>query len=360
MLNLDERLFLALNFDGGPTWDRIMLLLSGTAMWIPLYALILWLVWRRNGWRSMLLFLVLMAAAVALADDQYLLNCNYEGKLESVLEFSDGEVYRDEWVPPRRAASVYPMPNIDMARYSHLFRYRDLPYSFEMLNDSTLYFGLSSFQLTKVQRDALRDSIAGYVDVPYMIMDLRDNPGGDAYFLSEMLTWFINSPTVPLGGYSHVKTRGPLMHSWNYAPDQIVFPEYVEVEGKPGYYLIPDDAGVLYPDSTLNYRGRLYILTDETSCSAATIFPSVLVRNRRAVTVGRETMSGYHYLTAMKYNEVRLPNSKIILHVPLVIAGPGFEGGKRVRELVSTASPGFSNPACASSPWSGSAEASVS
>ena len=222
-------------------------------------------------------------------------------------------------MPPRRAASVYPMPNIDMARYSHLFRYRDLPYSFEMLNDSTLYFGLSSFQLTKVQRDALRDSIAGYVDVPYMIMDLRDNPGGDAYFLSEMLTWFINSPTVPLGGYSHVKTRGPLMHSWNYAPDQIVFPEYVEVEGKPGYYLIPDDAGVLYPDSTLNYRGRLYILTDETSCSAATIFPSVLVRNRRAVTVGRETMSGYHYLTAMKYNEVRLPNSKIILHVPLVM-----------------------------------------
>lgn len=243
----------------------------------------------------------------------------YEGKRESVLEFSDGEVYRDEWVPPRRAASVYPMPNIDMARYSHLFRYRDLPYSFEMLNDSTLYFGLSSFQLTKVQRDALRDSIAGYVDVPYMIMDLRDNPGGDAYFLSEMLTWFINRPTVPLGGYSHVKTRGPLMHSWNYAPDQIVFPEYVEVEGKPGYYLIPDDAGVLYPDSTLNYRGRLYILTDETSCSAATIFPSVLVRNRRAVTVGRETMSGYHYLTAMKYNEVRLPNSKIILHVPLVM-----------------------------------------
>ena len=81
----------------------------------------------------------------------------------------------------------------------------------------------------------------------------------------------------------------------------------------------PDDAGVLYPDSTLNYRGRLYILTDETSCSAATIFPSVLVRNRRAVTVGRETMSGYHYLTAMKYNEVRLPNSKIILHVPLVM-----------------------------------------
>ncbi len=68
MQHLDQQLFLALNFNGGPTWDRIMLMLSGTTVWIPLYALILWLVWRRNGWRGMLLFLVLMAAAVALAD----------------------------------------------------------------------------------------------------------------------------------------------------------------------------------------------------------------------------------------------------------------------------------------------------
>lgn len=68
MNQLDERLFLALNFDGGPVWDRIMLTLSGTTMWIPLYILILWLVWRRSGWRGMLFFLVLMVAAVVLAD----------------------------------------------------------------------------------------------------------------------------------------------------------------------------------------------------------------------------------------------------------------------------------------------------
>lgn len=68
MQNLDYQLFMALNFDGGPTWDRVMLTLSGTTMWIPLYLLILWLVWRRNGWRGVLLFLVVMAAAVGLAD----------------------------------------------------------------------------------------------------------------------------------------------------------------------------------------------------------------------------------------------------------------------------------------------------
>ena len=56
LYTFDHALFLALNFDGGPVMDRLMTLVSGTAMWLPLYALILWLVWRREGWRRTLLF----------------------------------------------------------------------------------------------------------------------------------------------------------------------------------------------------------------------------------------------------------------------------------------------------------------
>ena len=68
MYDFDHALFLALNFDGGPAVDRLMLAVSGTAMWLPLYALILWLVWRRNGWHATLLFLLLMLTALVLAD----------------------------------------------------------------------------------------------------------------------------------------------------------------------------------------------------------------------------------------------------------------------------------------------------
>ncbi|WP_298027600.1 phosphatase PAP2 family protein [uncultured Alistipes sp.] len=66
--DFDHPLFLALNFDGGPAMDRAMLLVSGTPMWLPLYALILWLVWRRTDWRLLLLFIGCMAAALVLAD----------------------------------------------------------------------------------------------------------------------------------------------------------------------------------------------------------------------------------------------------------------------------------------------------
>ena len=68
LYTFDHSLFLALNFDGGPVMDRCMTLVSGTAVWIPLYVLIVWLVWRREGWRNTLLFLLTVAAAIVLAD----------------------------------------------------------------------------------------------------------------------------------------------------------------------------------------------------------------------------------------------------------------------------------------------------
>ena len=68
MHSCDESLFLALNFDGGPCLDRIMTLISGMAIWIPFYLLILWLVCRRYGWRNTLLFLAALALALVLSD----------------------------------------------------------------------------------------------------------------------------------------------------------------------------------------------------------------------------------------------------------------------------------------------------
>ena len=68
MYTFDHDLFLALNFDGGTCLDRAMLAISGTPLWIPLYLLVFWLVGRRYGWRMLLLFVLLLAAAMGAAD----------------------------------------------------------------------------------------------------------------------------------------------------------------------------------------------------------------------------------------------------------------------------------------------------
>ena len=64
----DHNLFLWLNFDGGQVMDKLMTIVSTPASWAWLYLLILWIVWRKEGWRGVLLFLVLIAAAVGLSD----------------------------------------------------------------------------------------------------------------------------------------------------------------------------------------------------------------------------------------------------------------------------------------------------
>lgn len=64
----DVALFEALNFDGGKAMDSFMTAVSGVAMWLPLYALILYMVWRRYSWRGLLLFVVAAAVAMGLAD----------------------------------------------------------------------------------------------------------------------------------------------------------------------------------------------------------------------------------------------------------------------------------------------------
>ena len=68
MYTWDYPLFLWLNFDGGAVMDKSMLLASTPAVWAWLYVIILYMVWRKNGWRGIIIFLVAAALAVTLGD----------------------------------------------------------------------------------------------------------------------------------------------------------------------------------------------------------------------------------------------------------------------------------------------------
>ena len=64
----DWSLFEWLNFDG-PQWlDMVMTKISGIAMWLPLYLLIIYMVWRRYSWRGLLAFAVAIGIAIGVAD----------------------------------------------------------------------------------------------------------------------------------------------------------------------------------------------------------------------------------------------------------------------------------------------------
>lgn len=64
----DIALFEALNFDGGAVVDWLMSAISGVVMWLPLYALIIYMVWRRYHWRGIVALLLAVALSMGVAD----------------------------------------------------------------------------------------------------------------------------------------------------------------------------------------------------------------------------------------------------------------------------------------------------
>lgn len=63
---------------------------------------------------------------------------------------------------------------------------------------------------------------------------------------------------------------------------------------------------------------RIILIVNEATGSAASYFASALHRAGRAETVGREPRKAYHHMTAVKECRLRLPNSGIVWHLPLV------------------------------------------
>lgn len=66
--DLDRELMLAINGSWGAGWDTFWWTVTQPWCWTPLYVAMVWLMWRRFGWRKMLVAVGMVVAALALAD----------------------------------------------------------------------------------------------------------------------------------------------------------------------------------------------------------------------------------------------------------------------------------------------------
>jgi len=65
---VDKAAFQYLNLAGNAFWDDVMIVLSSKTFWIPFYVLIIFLAYRKGGWKSALGLLVMAGIAVGLSD----------------------------------------------------------------------------------------------------------------------------------------------------------------------------------------------------------------------------------------------------------------------------------------------------
>lgn len=246
----------------------------------------------------------------------------YAGK-ESVheLELEDGSSVR---IPFYERPRFMPTDTYRrMLRWHNLNRMSndDDVFQIKTLNDSTAYLGIRTFEMLTAQVEQVR-AFLDTLRASNLIVDVRNNAGGHSDVLMNLLSCFAAQPMGrQKGGYGRVNKRGnfaSLAHSLNYTADSDIFPEYEP--GENGFYIRDtlETCSVVMPDSQVQYGGKVYVLTNGSSLSAATLFPAVLVRNRRGVSIGRETGTGYHYMTAYKFADLQLPHSLQTIRIPLV------------------------------------------
>lgn len=68
LLQYDTELFLYLNKLGNPTWDQLWLLITAEFTFVPLYIILLYLIYKSYGLKPMLLFIVTIALMITFTD----------------------------------------------------------------------------------------------------------------------------------------------------------------------------------------------------------------------------------------------------------------------------------------------------
>ena len=188
------------------------------------------------------------------------------------------------------------------------------------LANNTAYLSLSNFNLNEIEIAQVSQFIKSIADSSYqhLIIDVRNNSGGEEEMVSQIFSLIAKQPfqTISYKKVNKTNSFDLFEHTLNYRSIIGMYKNFTSVAGKSGYYLYPKDQ--IEPDSTCNFRGRVYVLANERSFSAATLFPALVHKYKRGAVVGRETPTTYYQMNANDYANLQLSNSLITVRIPLV------------------------------------------
>lgn len=232
------------------------------------------------------------------------------------LTFADGETKLIEQMTPNDAARE---PKWIEYQYRHLHINEKANFEFEMISDTVAYIALHTFELNDIEQEQIAEIFSKLTvdNIPHLILDIRYNHGGPSAIAEDIYSYlaqkpfctslrkFINNKSIQCYGSCPIDTN----------PDDL-FPGYEALQGGDGF--VNDNPKWVEPDTVINYKGRLYLLTNESSFSASTCLAGWGKKENRGIIVGRETGSTYHSMKAMNFTQYQLPNSYITIQIPII------------------------------------------
>jgi C-terminal processing protease CtpA/Prc len=187
---------------------------------------------------------------------------------------------------------------------------------------------LLTVQTFSMEMDRFRKQIdslfqlAAKNSIETLILDLRYNGGGEVELAADLLNYFITAPTS-IVEYSYIITDRDEDFKLANIPDEMRKDKYKFIEplkdGKSYVKLTPysGELKMLQP-RTDRFTGKVYILANGGTSSAASTFTGVMKSLGLATIVGEETVGGYLGGGTVIGLDLTLPNSKITAHSGLV------------------------------------------
>ncbi len=201
------------------------------------------------------------------------------------------------------------------------------------------YVRIKTFSGTKSRkfyRETFREIKEKNAD--YLILDVRDNLGGSLYEINNLYSYLVSDEFKFINDIE-VTSRSAMFQADYLANFPIlvkplaiiVYPFYLvgtalstkKVNEK--IYLRNNGIFALKKPKKNNFKGKVYVLINGSSFSAASILPSKLKDEKRAFLVGEETGGANDGTVAGRYSTEKLKNSKLYLPIGLMLIQPNIK-----------------------------------
>lgn len=196
--------------------------------------------------------------------------------------------------------------------------------------------GRNSYSFIKYCFETIKE-----VHTRQLVIDLRDNPGGDASLAARLYSYLV-PPSGPFCDTMQVARKTSLMRTPYYVgqplwakiyltlllPFRIGYQiaDYCKVKKGPGdsFHVNFDISRPMKPNP-LQFTGPLYVIINGGTFSASCLLSANLKALDRAVFVGEETGGEYNGAVAGSFSVHQLPSSKLKIKYGLALVQPHYK-----------------------------------
>lgn len=246
------------------------------------------------------------------------------------LVYGKHKTYKVEIIEPNNDKSkLLEIPAIGFTKFKSknakfepkFFNFSD--FHFEQINDSIVYLSIPSFSDDNIDYEKFYEenfkAIAA-LGTKHLILDIQDNGGGEEgnenllyhYLSHEKIRKYKRVTMLPVPYEKNKNNNSYKLDQWELKNN---IAERGEFTCFSNYF---SELGYTMPNEKYVYEGKLYVLISGTTFSGGSEFANMIKMINRGVFIGDETGGAYEGNVSGYSELVKLPNTKIKFHIPIV------------------------------------------